>query len=775
VFINQIILIHSILKFEEYSFEEVRACSWRAQQKVRLEEREKVQAEYEKIIEDLKQKLANAEEYVTHLTQKNAHHTTTTSTNCTKRFTSYADFTNVTQMMTQLHPVSNDLTIDSENDEDISMRKRRREQDPAPIENNCRSLVDSFLMTAPHVLSASNNNTNNATMFNVAAPQNGNMTTFFEKNNKTITARTHEARKMVNKMMNDQTESSSIILDDSSWVTTTTINDVTNTNTAVIRAINNNNESLPTIQIFKDTTVSDMDDDRKKNKGEAINNNHNGQRKALAVLEDNESKINNTNFSTSNVDSPGLTLSTTNTKRLEFEPPAASTRNIKPLLNKMAAQKSSEAAAAALFNIDETFNDKEKSELNLPTELLMNHKQNEQDTNKNSDIIIDESSSERKKSLGLSPIGKSSQTKQVKFNDDLTTFNNFNNNKSPAMTSTQFLSTTKPNSTVQMTQMTQMVNMTWDMGHMQMGGLVADHQEDNSHIRLNNTEFHFRTMCHQKTEKIPTIRIDEDDNNQLLTANKLEETFNNDYYKLCNYTCMNQSTALNLTAQTGPTAAVMTTTTTTTTTTNTNTNTIEVTKYLSEAKQIFRSENEKNNLKPLSELTNKTIVEKNENDEKEEGAAKKEQQKPALQYKQLANLIQNNNSSVNSSSNSTFVVSNLESVNDITSDLSTSISNMNQSVNNMNETIMYAIREPFSYEVKNRLLNRGALNELKQKPNFKSVAVSMPTIKVKTFFLIQDKNYSITEEIGTGAFAKIYLVQNKEDKKQYALKVFFKY
>ncbi len=61
------------------------------------------------------------------------------------------------------------------------------------------------------------------------------------------------------------------------------------------------------------------------------------KRKPLGVLVDNEPEMDMDNYSTmqqTTTDSPSLT-----TKILEFEPPAASTRNIRPLLNKMGMNK----------------------------------------------------------------------------------------------------------------------------------------------------------------------------------------------------------------------------------------------------------------------------------------------------------------------------------------------------------------------------------------------------------------------------------------------------
>lgn len=94
---------------------------------------------------------------------------------------------------------------------------------------------------------------------------------------------------------------------------------------------------------------------------------------------------------------------------------------------------------------------------------------------------------------------------------------------------------------------------------------------------------------------------------------------------------------------------------------------------------------------------------------------------------------------------------------------------------NMNNTIFSAIRDPFDTEIKNRLLNRTA-SILVKKPNYKNLITQHPMVKEKhTILLMDGETYTILESIGSGAFAKIYLIQNKLNKKKanqkFALKV----
>ncbi len=94
---------------------------------------------------------------------------------------------------------------------------------------------------------------------------------------------------------------------------------------------------------------------------------------------------------------------------------------------------------------------------------------------------------------------------------------------------------------------------------------------------------------------------------------------------------------------------------------------------------------------------------------------------------------------------------------------------------NLNNTICKAIQDPFDTEIKNRLLNRSA-SSLVKKPNYKNLVTQHPLVKEKhTVLLMDGQTYTVLDMIGKGAFAKIYLIQNKLNKQKanskYALKV----
>jgi hypothetical protein len=104
--------------------------------------------------------------------------------------------------------------------------------------------------------------------------------------------------------------------------------------------------------------------------------------------------------------------------------------------------------------------------------------------------------------------------------------------------------------------------------------------------------------------------------------------------------------------------------------------------------------------------------------------------------------------------------------------ISRSSSTINTST--LNDTVVNAVREPFNFEVKNRLLNRKANEYLAAKSNFVSLRVQAPVIQEKkTLLTLADRlEYRVIEEIGKGAFAKIYLIERNEGERKisYALK-----
>ena len=94
---------------------------------------------------------------------------------------------------------------------------------------------------------------------------------------------------------------------------------------------------------------------------------------------------------------------------------------------------------------------------------------------------------------------------------------------------------------------------------------------------------------------------------------------------------------------------------------------------------------------------------------------------------------------------------------------------------NLNETIIQSIRNPFSYEIKNRLMKRcGGVDYLKTKTSYTNLVVNAPIIKEKSsVFLGGNMNYNIIKEVGKGSYAIIYAMTNKNE--TCALKVIPKY
>jgi len=112
-------------------------------------------------------------------------------------------------------------------------------------------------------------------------------------------------------------------------------------------------------------------------------------------------------------------------------------------------------------------------------------------------------------------------------------------------------------------------------------------------------------------------------------------------------------------------------------------------------------------------------------------------------------------------------------VDDEESSMSNDACSEHNTTTNMNETIIQSIRNPFSYEIKNRLLRRcGGVDYLKTKSTYTSLMSNAPIIKEKrNVFLAGNTNYSVIKEIGKGSYAVIYAISNKNE--TCALKVNF--
>ena len=266
-------------------------------------------------------------------------------------------------------------------------------------------------------------------------------------------------------------------LDESNWNTTvqhcfdkTSNKTVANTPSIYLSAsmpINiNNNSTMTTIQIFKDNQTalecqpqplllaegvskcndessifvyqSHLQDDKTK---KAVESEPAVKRKPFGVLVDNEAamEMEQNNYSsiqhTTTTDSPSLT-----TKIIEFEPPAASTRNIRPLLNKMGLNKfsnvtieenleDSELNSFLIEKKEANQNDQEKRLSNLLARDFPTSKWNvsgpqtpkvntmevvaqcvEIENNKTQTAVT--------KELPIAPVSEGKTTKQVKFHLD---------------------------------------------------------------------------------------------------------------------------------------------------------------------------------------------------------------------------------------------------------------------------------------------------------------------------------------------------------------------
>lgn len=91
----------------------------------------------------------------------------------------------------------------------------------------------------------------------------------------------------------------------------------------------------------------------------------------------------------------------------------------------------------------------------------------------------------------------------------------------------------------------------------------------------------------------------------------------------------------------------------------------------------------------------------------------------------------------------------------------------------LSETIVGAIHDPFDFEIRQRLLQRGPIDKLKSKANYAQFDAEGPRIVMKkNLRLKKGCDLFVLEDVDKGAFAKIYLVET-EKKERVALKVSF--
>jgi hypothetical protein len=453
---------------------------------------------------------------------------------------------------------------------------------------------------------------------------------------------------------------------------------------------------------------------------------------------------------------------TSSTKPIEFEPPIASTRNLRPILNKLNQYDLSnklhtivdDSFELSLERVsDDTDKDSEK-------EKLLNAHLNNLDKNKleqiNSNeklfakIISDDCITTSTKwglgsNTGMPTEGKNNvntTTKQVKFqlmSDEKTEI---------------ISSATKRNITSSQTTQVGVIGcISWDYDYLEIDS--KDIKKTNKHIEIDVDqtckiidECELMQPTPQKNNITVPLSTYEDTSGleeaELLTNEKLEKTFNQDYYKLYHndmFGLDNQSLFdINQPTQN----------------TNLNISKLIGLKQIAEFNEIEKLEIQH------QELAHKSV--NNANDKFDEESNKFNLPNITLN----GELIKEDN-----------LVNNLTLVSDAdTTCLGKSDNNSSimtgATTTHLNETIINALRDPFSFEVKNRLINRGALDYLKKNPNYVSLRTNIPMIKEKINVSLKDGfTYKVIKEIGKGAYAKIYLIENKDNKssQQYALKV----
>lgn len=466
--------------------------------------------------------------------------------------------------------------------------------------------------------------------------------------------------------------------------------------------------TLPSISIYKDPTVlSDThpidntikrdqsiplinDENAKHEKNPKISNQDGSMftydekieiqdRKPLGIIADFEPKSINGSFN-STVNEPTTSI----TKFMDFEPPAASTRSIKPLLKRMGQfddQNMLETIIDTTFDKEIQKLEEEKRSDEEKEKLLTAHLDTTDKEKSISKIIVQDLETQTKWSNSIQKTQK-----QVKFDMVL---NNVSVSGSQKINNT---------------------GIQWDfrdMSYLEAENSIKK-QKLESDFKLNSTQnltIPNLTLPDLTAPLFPQIEIKENqetfvnNHSEALTQQNLQKTFNDDYYKLFYNQSMFNSTSLN-----------------------------------------------------VSKVMIDRMIDEDETNEKEEQTEEREK-----------TLIDNESNTV--STKTTLFVTN--------SDQSLSIlSNESSTVQNLNETLMTAIKEPFNIDVKNKLLDKGPIEMLKKNPNFASLKSNAPIIREKIFISLKDNiDYKIIKEIGKGSFAKIYLIERKDNKKKMALKV----
>ncbi|CAF0717314.1 unnamed protein product [Brachionus calyciflorus] len=666
---------------EEFQFEEIRARRYRAIMDVQKKKDEEIE-ELKKKLAECESKLAKAErsEIVTNNSTvcppTSNHHNKTRD--MTMNRTNRTSFTNRQSLGTTYNTTAfNNTNLTNvtrfNNEESDDMVLTDDEDEPEFDKTKNKSLAPQ----AQQSLDAPNFSVTNVdTEYTLADVRNSHMTTFADATtfNRSITARTNEARRMADKMFN-QTEA-----------------------TTMFEKSEIDSNTMPSISIYKDpTNLSETQtiETTKNNLTQIIlQNDENAEARPKSTQECTSMIADIQSQPMNSFDSSAIEQTTSISKFMEFEPHAASTRSIKPLLKKMNQFNEQNMLETIL---DSTFDqevkqlkeqkiqeDEEKEKI---LEAHLNQTKTEIDKNMSNILAQDFNNTQ---TIKWSNCTQKTQ-KQVRFNQVL---ENEPSQKIASMTGIQ-----------------------WDYSYLEVDSITKKQKIDNnSKIELTQNQTLNSLTIPNITISQPVISQSEfvleesepESDKGVLTQQNLEKTFNDDYYKLFYNHSIFNNTSLNVSK-------------------------VMIDKIIDE-EENDEKQNEKENLR------NKTIVEEQE-------------------------ML-----TTHTNKTSAFTTTALPDLSN--SHVSISSSDASMTVPNLNETLMTAIREPFNIEAKNKLLDKGPIKSLKNNAKFASLSTPAPLIRDKSLIQLKDDvNYKVIREIGKGSFAKIYLIERKDDKKKYALKV----
>ncbi len=457
-----------------------------------------------------------------------------------------------------------------------------------------------------------------------------------------------------------------------------------------------------------------------------------------------------------------------NTSKIDFEPPAASTCFIKPIL------KSSKISQDVFNNENKNLADKEIEKEKLLELHLANNKLENDNNETNMTKFISEDC--------MTQMTNFTKSNKVRFNEN--SEKKAKSDETPSQTNKSEFEKTRVIGP----------NLSWESESQFMNNDCVSNNNTEVEIDFSLIKSSVKIVENNESKIINNYEMMSSDENEPLTSEKLDQTFQNDYHRLYFDNGIENTPALN---QTSVTTLIK----------NINKEVDDQINKFNLNESVYQQMVERSIANLTQPPKNETILEEttiNDNKEDDVSLSNNTLCEIAAVTTTTTTTSTNDNNKVDVSLvnnilcemvaktdnkvDVTLSSNNLcESVTTITTtttttshkgDITFSNNTLSETIyeensTNQNETILQAVKDPFNFEIKKRLLERGPISVLKMNKNYKSLCTCAPMIREKTACSLNDnETYDVLKEIGKGAYAKIYLIQNKNAKdKKYALKV----